>query len=134
MTLKVNLFGGSHVEKSTLVAHAMAELRWEGVRCGVYGFTLDYDPEAVFVVVPPFTAIDEARVRGMAEGALNFLVLRRRDYPFSGARTREAWEALDAGIEEALRRCEVRYKRLPGVRASVPYIMLKVRERLGVKR
>ena len=66
---------------------------------------------------------------------LNFLVRRVKEYIKVG-RNNEDSEArqLDSLIEDMLQENRMRYKSLPGVRASVPYIVLKVKERLGTGR
>lgn len=65
----------------------------------------------------------------------NFLVRRVKEYRKEGRfqeepRARE----LDGLIEDALQGNKIRYKSLPGVRASVLYIVGKAKERMGVGR
>ena len=66
---------------------------------------------------------------------MNFLVRRVKEYRKVG-RHNEEEEArqLDAHIEEVLQENTLRYKSLPGVRASVPYIVQKILQKLGVRR
>lgn len=44
------------------------------------------------------------------------------------------WEYPSEDSDGPLQENRLRYKSLPGVRASVPYIVLKVKERMGIKR
>jgi len=66
---------------------------------------------------------------------MNFLVRRVKEYVKVG-RHNEEGEArqLDEHIEEVLQENTLRYKSLPGVRASIPYIVKKVLDRIGHKR
>ncbi len=63
---------------------------------------------------------------------MNFLVRRVKEYSKVG-RLQEESEArsLDSALEGILQKHTIRYKSLPGVRASVPYIVQKLRERIG---
>ena len=127
--LTVNLFGGEDVGKSTIAAHAFAELTWLGVECVLQALAHAYSrqPTVHIEVIPspgPDTPHEAAE---MCRGALNFLVLRRKDYPFPSAQMEEE----DAHLEAILQSGQVEYKRLPGVRASVPYIVKRVCEQIG---
>lgn len=147
MMLVVNMLGSQDCGKSTIAAHVYAELKWAGVNCGlIFGQTFFFEEQyrrlkrlerGVDVVVTDFSLLIQLYSDLNAPllsipvleayrqfDNMNFLVRRAGAGEEGGARQ------LDSLIEDALQENGLRYKSLPGVRASVPYIVLKVKERL----
>ena len=83
--------------------------------------------------VNPHTLAPHA-IAEFCAGCMNFLVRRRTDYEFvSQAGFRELSMA-DDKLEKTMRDGHVRYKTLPGVRASVLYVIKKVCDAVGYDR
>ena len=137
--LKVNILGGRDVGKSTIAMHAVAELRWLGIptalNCGISKFWGE-GPAIVDIRVHdknPNTWTPHA-LSELCEGKLNFLVLRRKDYVHpigTHPDVARGWYEADDKLEETLREGRVRYKSLPGVRASVLYVAKKISDAVG---
>ena len=139
----VNILGGRDVGKTTIAMHAAAELRWLGIPTSLTADSAKLWCEdatvadlRVFRRNPATLTPHEAAE--MCRGALNFLVLRRKDYydrlPVEvapGLDMEVNNTARDGDLERTLREGHVRYKSLPGVRASVQYVVKKVCERVG---
>ncbi len=130
---KVNILGGQDVGKSAIASHAFAELTWLGIDVVLQTLCHAYEtePEVIIEVISapgPETPHEAAEI---GRDALNFLVLRRADYKFESGE--DAWETTEADeeLEEILREGRVRYKSLPGVRASVLYVVKKISDAVG---
>ena len=137
MLVIVNVFGGRDVGKSTIAMHAAAELRWSGVATaltfvggGPQAWTEDVPDVAMRVFWCNPQTLTPHGAAELCRGALNFLVARRKDYAWGPLR-KDVEERRDAALAETLRAGHVDYKEIPGVRASVPYVVLKAREREG---
>ncbi len=135
--LRVWIFGGRDVGKTTVAMHAVAELRWMGVPTALSRDLARFwgeDPPVVDMRVfdrSPDTLTPHAAAE-MCAGNLNFLVLRRKDYSWPWPGSMPDWVLeQDEELEMTLRAGHVRYKSLPGVRASVPYIVKKVCDAVG---
>ncbi|KKK63747.1 hypothetical protein LCGC14_2991180 [marine sediment metagenome] len=147
--LRVWIFGGRDVGKTTIAMHAVAELRWMGVptalTCGfarLWGegqhvvdlHVFNRDP----VTLTPHAAAE------MCVGNMNFLVIRPKYYwdnpplcsvpQASFESLRAEWMAEDELFEKTLRAGHVEYKTLPGMRASVAYVVDKIAQRVGVRK
>jgi len=132
--LKVNILGGRDVGKSAIASHAFAELTWLDINVVLQTLCHAYEtnPKVIIEVIPepgPATPHEAAEI---GRDALNFLVLRRADYDFKESLD-YAIELADADekLEETLREGRVRYKSLPGVRASVLYVVKKISDAVG---
>ena len=134
--LKVNILGGRDVGKTTIAMHSVAELRWLGIptalNCGISKFWGE-EPAVVSIWVHdknPNTWTPHA-LSELCGGALNFLVLRREDYPWSAESAVDWIVETDMKLEEMMREGRVRYKSLPGVRASVLYVVKRISDAVG---
>lgn len=66
---------------------------------------------------------------------INFLVRRSKPYVKVGRHNDEDQaRQLDSLMEDVLQEHRLRYKSFPGMRASVPYAIMRIKERLGIKR
>ncbi len=137
--LKVNILGGRDVGKSAIASHAFAELTWLGIDVVLQTLCHAYEtkPEVIIEVIPapgPDTPHEAAEI---GRDALNFLVLRRKDYYDSvvtmipNGDMESEYTAADEKLEEILLEGRVRYKSLPGVRASVLYVVKKISDEVG---
>ena len=129
-TLKVNIFGGQDVGKTTIAMHTAAELRWLGLRTA-----LNYGPNCIPCNIAaveinifwrdPNTLTPHEAAKICAD-TLTFLIRRSKDYvPSPGM------EECDERLENTLRSGQVRYKSLPGMRTSVQYLLKKICDRVG---
>ncbi len=147
--LRVWIFGGRDVGKMTIAIHAVAELRWMGVPTVlVYGLA-ELSTEVRHVVDLhifgryPDTLTPHS-VAEMCAGNMNFLVVRPKYYwdnppllsvpQASFESLRAEWTAEDELFEKTLRAGHVEYKTLPGVRASVAYVVDKIAQRVGARK
>ncbi len=136
-TLKVNIFGGQDVGKTTIAMHTAAELRWLGLRTA-----LNYGPNCIpcniaAVEINIFwrdpNTLTPYEAAGMCEDTLTFLIRRPKDYvsPSGHWMPEETLVAQDECLENTLRSGQVRYKSLPGMRTSVQYLIKKICDRVG---
>ncbi|KKM03710.1 hypothetical protein LCGC14_1771660 [marine sediment metagenome] len=140
--LIVNILGGRDVGKTTIAMHAVAELRWMGISTSLnYGASKLWTDEPSIVTMnvlwrDPSTMSTHELVE-MCRDTLTFLVRRSKDYvtpiglhpSITSGRL-----AIDEQLENRMREGRVRYKSLPSVRASVPYIVKKICEGVGYDR
>lgn len=147
--LRVWIFGGRNVGKTTIAMHAVAELRWMGVSVALSRDTAKFWGEGPSIVDmrifdrSPQTLTPHA-VAEMCAGNMNFLVIRPKYYwdnpplylvpQASFESLRAEWMAEDELFEKTLRTGHVAYKTLPGVRASVAYVVDKIARRVGVRK
>ncbi len=129
--LRVNILGGRDVGKTTIAMHAAAELRWMGVPTAVnYELSGIWPENAVAVVIEvyqqPAHNFTPHSLSEWCDGAMNFLVRRPKDYvaPME-------WIVDDEKLEDMMREVQVRYKSLPGCRASVQYVIKKICDAIG---
>lgn len=135
--LNVNILGGKDVGKTTVAMHAVAELRWLGISTA-----LVYDATALCGYEAPIVGMriyykDLWTPHSLAElcrDTLTFLVRRPKDYEFTSIESSWRMTEVDAKLETMMIEGRVRYKSLPGVRASVLYIVKKVCEGVGYDR
>ena len=144
--LRVWIFGGRDVGKTTIAMHVVAELRWMGVPTALSRDLAKFWGEATRIVDmrifgrSPQTLTPHA-VAEMCAGNMNFLVLRPKYYwdnpplysvpQASFESLRAEWVAEDELFEKTLRAGHVEYKTLPGVRASVQYVVKKIADAVG---
>jgi len=147
--LRVWIFGGRDVGKTTIAMHAVAELRWMGVPTALtHGMARLWGERSHVVDLQIFdrdlvtlTPHDAAE---MCASNMNFLVIRPKYYwdnppLFFGPQPqvddlKERWTQQDELFEKTLRAGHVIYKTLPGVRASVAYIVDKVAREVGARK
>ena len=135
--LTVNILGGRDVGKTTVAMHAVAELRWMGISTA-----LVYDATALCGYEAPIVGVriyykDLWSPHSLAElcrGTLTFLVRRPKDYEFMSIERSWTMAEEDKNLETMMIEGQVRYKSLPGVRASVPYIVKRICEGVGYGR
>ena len=138
--LTVNILGGRDVGKTTVAMHAVAELRWLGIPTALnYGLSKFWEEgqEIVNVRVHDGSVWTPHSLAELCNGTLTFLVRRRKDYvyPIVGhPDIKWLWNDFDEKLETMMIEGQVRYKSLPGVRASVPYIIKRICERVGYDR
>ena len=147
--LRVWIFGGRDVGKTTIAMHAVAELRWMGVPTALhYGLAKLWSARRCVVDLHVFhqdaTALTPHDVAELCDGNMNFLVIRPKYYwdnpslcsmsQASFESLRAEWMADDELFERTLRAGHVAYKTLPGVRASVAYVVDKIAQRVGVRK
>ena len=137
--LKVNILGGRDVGKTTIAMHAAAELRWLGIPTALnYGSSRMWCEGVPIVVIDGLwrdpNTLTPHEAAEMCRGTLTFLVLRRKDYVWKCGSKPGVEIAYDERLEETLRSGRVRYKSLPGCRASVQYVVKRVCERVGYDR
>ena len=147
--LKVNILGGRDVGKTTIAMHAVAELRWMGVPTALSrGMAKFWGESSPIVNMHIFDhhpqTLTPHDVAEMCAGNMNFLVVRPKYYwdnpplysvpQASFESLRAEWTAEDELFESTLRAGHVEYKTLPGVRASVAYVVDKVTQRVGVRK
>ena len=138
--LTVNILGGRDVGKTTVAMHAVAELRWMGILTalsrGIAKFWGE-EPAIVSMKVYDGRIWTPHSLAELCQGTLTFLVRRRKDYvypPGIHPDLARQWNDFDEELENMMRESRVRYKSLPGVRASVPYIIKKICEGVGYDR
>ena len=145
--LTVWIFGGRDVGKSTIAMHAVAELRWMGVPTSLSRDTAKFWGDAPATVSMhifdrhPQTLTPHAAAE-LCRDKVNFLVLRPKYYwdnppLFLGLQPKlvqAEWTAQDQSFEDTLRAGHVEYKTLPGVRASVQYVVKRVCDAVGYGR
>ncbi len=141
--LRVWIFGGRDVGKTTIAMHAAAELRWMGVPTALtHGFAKLWGEGRHVVDLRIFDRHPQTLTPHAAAemcGEVNFLVLRSKYYwndppLYVGLQPKlvEAeWKAQDQLFEKTLRAGHVEYKTLPGVRASVQYVVKRVCDAVG---
>ena len=134
--LKVNILGGRDVGKTTIAMHAAAELQWLGVPTALnYGIACMGGEDTAIVDMRIFygdhSVLTPHAVAEMCRGTLTFLVLRPKDYMWVPPMHSEIDISCDDKLENTLRSGHVRYKSLPGCRASVQYVVRKICERIG---
>ncbi len=132
--LKVNILGGRDVGKTTIAAHAFAELTWLGIDVVLQTLCHAYEtePNVSMEVIPAPGPLSPHEAAELCKDALNFLVLRRADYNVPSKGRDMVWlEGADKKLEKTLREGRVRYKSLPGVRASVLYVVKKISDAVG---
>ena len=147
--LRVWIFGGRDVGKTTIAMHAVAELRWMGVPTDLtYGFSRLLAASRCVVDLHVFhqdaTALTPHDVAELCAGNMSFLVLRPKYYwdspplysvpQASFESLRAEWTAEDELFEKTLRAGHVEYKTLPGVRASVAYVVDRIAQRIEVRK
>ncbi|KKK50438.1 hypothetical protein LCGC14_3125010 [marine sediment metagenome] len=143
------IFGGRDVGKTTIAMHTAAELRWMGIPTALtygsaklWGEPLSIVGMRIFTgFLPMFTPHKAAE---LCRDSLNFLILRPKYYwdnpslcsmsQASFESLRAEWMADDELFERTLRAGHVAYKTLPGVRASVAYVVDKIAQRVGVRK
>ncbi len=133
--LAVHILGGRDVGKSTVAMHVAAELRWLGIPTALQSGINKFwgNPSAVVhlwvhdvtpVIFTPHSLAE------LCMDTMTFLVRRPKDYEF-GEMSPEVLDSQDEFLEDMMRMGRVEYKSLPGVRASVPYIISRICKEIG---
>ncbi len=134
--ISVNILGGRDVGKSTVAMHVAAELRWLGIPTALQSGINKFwgNPPAVVHLwvhdVAPIMFTPHSLAE-LCRDTMTFLVRRRLDYKFESAGFSIKWTAADVRLEDMMRMGRVEYKSLPGVRASVPYIIDRICKEIG---